>query len=161
MQIAVRLLPLLLGMAPCRGGCSRGRVISATGSFGSQKRACSVHVCPVLPLQREGCVAGKAAMGPASNRGCKRNRTSLSPSYPSLCSSSCFLGCSLFQSPLGSHWTPHAMERPPRRGRRAVGSHARPCPGCPGSNCAIDCRFDSCCFIYLLSNNLLNKTLLW
>lgn len=36
----------------------------------------------------------------------------------------------------------------------------RPCSGCPASNHPIDYHFDSCCFIYSLSNNLLNKTLL-
>lgn len=113
-QIAAWLLPLLLGMALCRGGCSRGQVISDAGAFVGQKRACSVHVCPVSLLRREGCVAGKAAMGPAYNGGCKRNQTPLCPSYPSpLCSSSCFLGCSWFQSPLSSHWSPHAMGCPP------------------------------------------------
>lgn len=35
------------------------------------------------------------------------------------------------------------------------------CSDCPALSCSIDHRFDSCWFIYLLDNNLLNKALLW
>lgn len=34
------------------------------------------------------------------------------------------------------------------------------CSVCPALSCSIDHRFDSCWFIYLLDNNLLNKALL-
>lgn len=35
------------------------------------------------------------------------------------------------------------------------------CSDCPALSCSIDHCFDSCWFIYLLDNNLLNKALLW
>lgn len=155
--------PLCWRGQPCAEGLQQITANGGCWCSWEQKRgdkgACAA-LCCCLPM---GISHGKGCSGVSVQMGSEREWRALSHTYPSLCLAlfwgfillipiwipvrHCALGCP------PQCWLWHCLWQ-------LCGVCTRPCPGCPGSNHPIDYHFDSCCFIYLLSNNLLNKTLL-